>query len=281
MINNSKTINMKHAVITGSSSGIGLGLAKEFLKKGFSVTISGRNIEKLNQATDKLMKEFSAEKISKKKCDVRSSSDIENLWSFAFEQFGKVNIWVNNAGVGQDYIYIKDFNEEPVSQLIDINIKGVINASRIVFNAMEEQGFGAIYNMEGFGSDGRKMQKLSIYGTTKSAVRYFTQSFIKETKDSSVIIGTVSPGMVLTDLYLKPSYENEAEAKRFLNITNILADKVETVTPWLVSKMISNTVHGKSFNWLNSSKVIFRFLSSLVRKRHLISESEIKIKQTV
>jgi len=271
---------MKHAVITGSSSGIGFGLAKEFLNKDFTVTISGRNSDKLDQSANELKNKFPEEKINIKICDVRNSSDIENLWDSAYKRFGRVDIWVNNAGIGQDFIFIKDFSEDSVNQLIDINIKGVIQASRIIFTKMEEQGYGAIYNMEGFGSDGRKMQKLSIYGTTKSAVRYFTRSFVNETKNSSVIIGTVSPGMVLTNLYLKPSYNNEEEAKRFIKITNILADKVETVTPWLVSKMISNTQHGKSFNWLNSAKVISRFLKSLFIKRQLIDESEIKFVKT-
>lgn len=133
--------------------------------------------------------------------------------------------------------------------------------------------------MEGFGSDGRKMVKLIVYGTTKSALTYFTKSLVKETKDSDVLIGLISPGMVITDLFLKPEYDSIEEAKRFLKIANILADTVETVTPWLVQKMINNSKHGASFNWLNTGKVSGRFFSSLFKKRKLISEKDIKIKQ--
>ncbi|NOZ35417.1 MAG: SDR family oxidoreductase [Chlorobi bacterium] len=270
---------MKHAVITGSSSGIGFGLATEFLKNGFSVTISGKNNEKLNSAGENLIKSFSKDSVHIQTCDVRSCSDIENLWNSAKNRFGHIDIWVNNAGTGQDFIFIKDFEEDAINLILDTNIKGVIHASRIIYNKMSEQGFGAVYNMEGFGSDGRKMQKLSIYGTSKSALSYFTKSFIKETKQSSVLIGTISPGMVLTDLFLRPSDRDEKEAKRFLKITNILADKVETVTPWLVNKMINNTTHGKSFNWLNSTKVMTRFISSLFKKRKLLSLADIRIKK--
>jgi len=268
---------MKHAVITGSSSGIGFGLATEFLRKGFSVTISGRNVEKLDRAEENLINNFSADQINKQVCDVRSCSEIVALWDSANKCFGKVDIWVNNAGVGQDYIFVKDFEEEAVNNLIDINIKGTINASRIVYNKMSDQGFGAIYNMEGFGSDGRKMSKLSIYGTTKAALTYFTKSFIKETKSDDVLVGLISPGMVITDLFMRPVYTDRKEAEQFLKIANILADKVETVTPWLVNKMIHNTQHGKSFNWLNSTKVTGRFIMSIVKKRHLIREEDIKI----
>ncbi len=269
---------MKHAVIIGSSSGIGFGLATEFLKRGFSVTISGRNVEKLDRAEENLINNFSAEQINKQVCDVRFCSEIVALWNSANKRFGKVDIWVNNAGVGQDYIYVKDFKEETVNNLIDINIKGTINASRIVYNKMQVQGFGAIYNMEGFGSDGRKMAKLSIYGTTKAALTYFTKSFIKETKNDNVIVSLISPGMVITDLFMRPVYTDRKEAEQFLKIANILADKVETVTPWLVNKMIHNTQHGKSFNWLSSGKVMFRFIKAIFKKRKLITESDINIK---
>lgn len=268
---------MKHAVITGSSSGIGLGTAREFLKNGFSVTISGRNEKKLISALDQLIKEFNEELVLAKVCDVRSSKDIESLWDAAFEQFGRVDIWVNNAGTGQEYKVITDLNENDINDIIDINIKGLIQCSRIVLKRMGSQGFGAIYNMEGFGSDGRKMAKLGVYGTSKSAVTYFTKSLIKETKTGKVIIGLISPGMVITELFLRPTYENEKEAKAFLRIANILADKVETVTPWLVDKMIRNKVHGKRFNWLNNGKAGLRFVRSMFKKRKILSESDITI----
>ncbi len=268
---------MKHVVITGSSSGIGLGLAREFIKVGFSVTVSGRNEDKLKKASAALINDFPEDQVHFMKCDVRSCSDLENLWNSAIDKYGKVDIWINNAGIGQDYIFISEFEEEAVNNLVDINIKGVINASRIVFNKMDKQGIGAVYNMEGFGSDGRKMAKLSIYGTTKSAVSYFTKSFVKETKGSNVIIGLISPGMVITELFLKPKYKDEKEANQFLKIANILADKVETVTPWLVKKIINNTKHGRSFNWLSSQKVMRRFLHSVIKKRNIINKSDINI----
>jgi len=270
---------MKHAVLTGSSSGIGFGMAREFLKSGYSVTISGRNESKLNISTEKLKDEFSSDKVFSKICDVRNPKEIETLWNNSYETFGKIDVWINNAGIGQDYKFVKDLGEIEINDLIDINIKGVIHGSRIVYQMMLEQGFGAIYNMEGFGSDGRKMAKLSVYGTTKSALTYFTKSFVKETKDSKVIIGLISPGMVVTKLFLKPEYNNSGEAKEFLKIANILADKVETVTPWLVQKIIKNRKHGAVFNWLNPWKVTGRFMIAPFKKRELIKESDLTIKE--
>ena len=114
-------------------------MAKEFLKKGFSVTISGRNDDKLKKAADDLINDFSTDQVHMKKCDVRSCSDLENLWNSAYDRFGRVDIWVNNAGIGQDYIFVKEFEEDAINNLIDINIKGVINSSRIIFNKMNNR----------------------------------------------------------------------------------------------------------------------------------------------
>jgi short-subunit dehydrogenase len=270
-------IIMKHAVVTGSSTGIGFGLATEFLVNGFSVTVSSSSPDKLNKAYEQLCSRFPKENIHMQVCDMRSVPDIHTLWDSARERFGKVDIWVNNAGVGQDLKYIHELEEEIVGRIVDVNVKAVINASIIVFNKMREQGFGAIYNMEGFGSDGRKMDKLSVYGTSKAALTYFTESMIKENKHSKVIIGKISPGMVITDMLIKPAFTDQKDAERFLKVTNILGDKVETVTPWLVKKMISNTIHGKSFNWLTNLKASGRFITAPFKKRNLLSESDITI----
>jgi short-subunit dehydrogenase len=267
----------KHAVITGSSAGIGLGLAVEFLKAGYSVCISGRNEQKLTEAENRLKSNFPAEKILAMTCDVRNNDDIRKLWTASTDTFGRTDLWINNAGIGQDYVPVCEIAVDHINDLIDINIKAVIHGTRIVYELMKEQGYGAIYNMEGFGSDGRKMAKLSLYGTTKSALTYFTKSFMKETKDSPVLIGLISPGMVITDLFLKPEYADRKEAERFLKVANILADRVETVCPWLVNKMITNTKHGKSFNWLSNRKAMARFAGSVFKKRKMISESDIQI----
>ena len=102
---------------------------------------------------------------------------------------------------------------------------------------MQAPGSAKIYTFEGFGSDGMTNPGLAIYGATKRAVRYFTQSLVKEYADSPVLIGSLSPGMVPTDLLIYSSRAEDpaiwAKSKR---IMNTLGDKVETVTPWLAER---------------------------------------------
>jgi NAD(P)-dependent dehydrogenase (short-subunit alcohol dehydrogenase family) len=260
----------KHALITGSSRGIGFGLATEFLKNGYKVTISGTTEASTMSAYQKLIKKFPSDNLFSHPCNVTNYEEVEALWNAAFQRFGQIDIWVNNAGVGQANKYFWDMQKEAFDDIININIKGMMWGTKVAFENMQKQGFGAIYNMEGFGSDGRKMKKLSVYGTSKKALNYFTESLIKEAKDTNVIIGLLSPGMVITDLLLDPVDENSPERKQFVKIVNILGDKVETVTPFLVKGMINNRKNGKAIRWLTTAKVFGKFFMSLFRKRKLI-----------
>jgi NAD(P)-dependent dehydrogenase (short-subunit alcohol dehydrogenase family) len=122
-----------------------------------------------------------------------------------------------------------DFWEIPAERIqavVSTNLIGAMYGSKVALRGMLDQGFGGIYNMEGLGSDGRKVDGLALYGTTKSGLRYLDESLARETKGTPVLMGALSPGMVVTDLVTK-QYENRPpedweSAKR---IFNILADR--------------------------------------------------------
>jgi len=125
--------------------------------------------------------------------------------------------------------------------------------------------------MEGFGSNGQTRPGMSIYGTSKAAVHYFSKSLIEETKDTPVLVGTLSPGMVFTDLLLDPLQADPAVRRRSERIFNILADTVDTVTPWLVEQILANQQHGRAIQWLTTRKIIWRFLTAPFSKRDLFA----------
>ena len=87
---------MKNVVITGSTRGIGYAMAKEFLKRGCRVALSGRGETLRKTAREEL--QANEDRYCYVPCDVQKKSDPENLWSVAVEQFGSVDIWINNAG---------------------------------------------------------------------------------------------------------------------------------------------------------------------------------------
>lgn len=263
---------MKIVVITGSTRGIGYGLAEEFLKRGHAVVVSGRRQAGVDQAVAALVANFDADRITGQPCDVSDESQLHDLWQAAVGRFGRVDIWVNNAGIAHSVGMFWEQALEQTTATIQTNVTGMMMASHIAMNGLLAQGGGQIYNMEGFGSDGKQMRpSMAVYGTSKAALRYFTRALSKEAADTPVQVGTISPGMVITDLVLAQYKDDPAELERVKRIFNIIADRVETVTPFLVERMLANDKNGAQIDWLPRSKVIMRFLTAPFNKRDVFT----------
>lgn len=260
----------KNVVITGSTRGIGLAMAKEFLNNGCHVTLSGRN-EKLSEAA-KIELSSVVDSYDYCSCDVSKKEDIQRLWDFSADRWGTIDIWVNNAGVNSPHEYVYNINKFYTDAVIDTNIRGVIYGSQIAAEGMIKQGHGAIYNMEGLGSNNMIQRNTVLYGTSKHALTYFTKGLAKELDKTPIIAGRLSPGMMLTDFITKTPDGKVAaieEDRSFRKIFNILADKPETVAPFLVSRMLSNTKNDIQIEWLSFGKILTRFASSLFKKREI------------
>ena len=173
---------MKTVVITGGTRGIGAVMVRSFLIRGWKVTYCGSTESSVENSRKALMGRFSDEKYLCLKCDVSREDELENLWEKATKTFGKIGIWVNNAGMTNTRASFADLPVSEVRRVIDTNLTGMMLATHLAYNRMNEQGQGAIYNMEGLGSDGRTVPGLIVYGTTKRAVRYFTDAFAREVK---------------------------------------------------------------------------------------------------
>jgi NAD(P)-dependent dehydrogenase (short-subunit alcohol dehydrogenase family) len=258
---------MKSVVITGSTSGIGLGLADAFLARDCTVTISGHSQVNLDKACGILAAKHDKSRILAYLCDVSHYDDVQGLWDAARERFGRIDIWINNAGAGHRETPIWDYSREMIDRLVAANVTGALYGVNVASRGMMEQGFGSIYNMEGLGSSGPVIKGLALYSATKSALASLTTAAAKEVEGTPVIVGGIRPGMVATKL-ITGQYEGHPEEwKRVERIFNILADRVETVTPWLADRVLSNQKNGVRIQWLSRSKVILRFLESPFRRR--------------
>jgi NAD(P)-dependent dehydrogenase (short-subunit alcohol dehydrogenase family) len=266
---------MKFVVITGSTRGIGRGLAEAFLERGHAVVINGRSADSVSRAMAELNERYDPARLLGHPADVTEYMQVEQLWQAAVERFGQVDIWINNAGLGNMYRSAWEQSPDLMQAIVETNLLGVMNGTHLAYNRMCQQDHGAIYNMEGFGSNGRKRIGLTVYGSTKYAVSYYTESLIDEVREagSPVLVGTLSPGMVVTDL-LTDAFDDPAELERSKRIFNILADRPETVTPWLVDEMLANTQQGRSIKWLTQGKIIWRFLTAPFNHRDLFSEED-------
>lgn len=254
----------KTIVVTGSTRGIGHGLAREFMKRGQNVVVCGRSQSAVDSALADLAGDVTAgAKVVGTPCDVTQHDQVQALWDFAKSEFGNVDIWINNAGLSNTRFPIGRLPQDEVDAVPAVNLIGSMNGAQVALKGMTEQGHGDLYNFEGFGSNGMKQMGMSLYGCTKFGVTFFTKSLIKETKDSPVNVGYMSPGIVITDLSLRDRGKMPPERWEFVKkVFNIIADRVETVTPWLADQVLANTEHGARIAWLTRSKSLKRFIMS-------------------
>ena len=265
---------MKTVVITGSTRGIGYGLADAFLERGCAVGICGRTKAGVERAVETLSVKHEAQRVWGQPCDVTQFDQVQALWDAAQAHYGRVDIWINNAGLGHSQGDLCRMPPEEMQEIVQANLVGTIYGAKVALCGMLGQGSGSLYNMEGLGSDGGRVEGLTLYGTTKYAIRYLTKSLVAETRGTPVLVGALSPGMVTTE-FITGRYENRPEDwERAKRIFNILADKVETVTPWLAQKVLANQRTGVRFQWLTKAKVLWRFLAAAFRKRDLFGEGE-------
>lgn len=263
---------MKNIVITGSTRGIGFGLAQAFLMRGCAVMISGRAQNNVHAALEKLRNEFPESNLLGQMCDVREPDQVQALWDCATDAWGSVDIWINNAGTSGSEASIWDLPPEETAAVIDTNILGTIYSCQVAVHGMLNQGSGAIYNMEGMGSDGRMHSGLTTYGTSKYALSYFSRALAKELKDKPIIIGSLRPGMVITALLTDQYRDRPEEFERAKRIFNIIAERVETVTPWLAERMLANTNSGVVLSFSSRWKLSWRFLTAPFNKRDLFKD---------
>jgi len=200
-------------------------------------------------------------------------TDIQNLWNKSIGKWNSIDVWINNAGINAPHEYVYNTDENCVNEILSTNLAGMIYGCQVASKGMINQKSGAIYSMEGLGSNNMIQPKTILYGTTKHALTYFMIGLSKELKGTGVIAGRLSPGMMLTDFITKTpdggvsAIESE---KNFKTIFNILADKPETVAKFFVPKILSNTKNDAHIIWMTNAKAAIRFMTSPFSKRKIL-----------
>ena len=262
---------MKNVVITGSTRGIGLAMALAFLDAGCRVTLSGRG-DTLAGETAATLSPFKDHFIYVP-CDVQNRANLQKLWDVSREHWGTVDIWINNAGRNTPHRLAWETGEAYTRQVISTNILGMVFGSQIAAAEMIRQGQGAIYAMEGLGSNNMIQPKTILYGTTKHALTYFMKGLAGELEGTGVIAGRLSPGMMLTDFITKTPDGDPSEVirdKRFQRVFNILADRPESVAKFFIPRILGNSKNNVRIIWLTKGKAAWRFMTAGIHKRKLI-----------
>jgi NAD(P)-dependent dehydrogenase (short-subunit alcohol dehydrogenase family) len=259
-------------VVTGGARGLGRGLVEAFLARGASVAFCGRT-ESSVAATLRELESFEARLLGSV-ADVARSRDVEELWAKATQRFGGVDVWINNAGTSNAQRPFAELALGDIDGVVQANLIGSMHGARVALAGMLAQGHGHIYNMEGFGSDGATQVGMTIYGSTKRAIRYFTRSLARETRGGPVKIGSLSPGIVVTDLLLDVYQRGDpALFRRKRWLFNLIADPVEVVAPWLAERVLAGPKHGEHIAWMTVPKAMLRAFNPAYHRRDLFGKT--------
>lgn len=182
-------------LITGGSRGIGFATAQAFLDKGARVVICALNPDRLSKAEEQLRQQGEVEAIP---VDLRDFNQVQQFIVRVHKRFGRIDMLVNNAG----YAWSGDFVEQGIDSIdktIDVNVKGVLYATRAVLPIMIEQRSGTLINVSsGAGLSG--YPGLVSYCASKFGVVGFTEALDQEVRSQGIRVFGICPGRVATDM---------------------------------------------------------------------------------
>ena len=186
----------KVAIVTGSSTGIGEAIALAFGREGGDVVLAARSLDKLRSHAEKVR--GSGGRALPVKTDISRLSDVEEMVKKAVQEFGRIDVLVNNAAYTE--ISLKPFHETKPQDWdgeINTTLRGTLNCCWAVLPQMMKQNYGRIINITTAGVK-TGAQYLSLYGASKAAVAQFTKSLAMEMVPYGVLVNAVAPGMVKT-----------------------------------------------------------------------------------
>ena len=187
-------LNNKVVLITGASSGIGEGTARQLAANSARVVLGARRIDKLKEIAADIEKAGGGVRF--RSLDVTDAKDMEAFVAFAETEFGQIDVLVNNAGV-MPLSPLNALKTDEWNWMIDVNIRGVLHGIAAVLPRMEAQGHGQIINVSSIG--GFVVQPTAaVYAATKFAVRAISEGLRKES--DKVRCTCVYPGVVTSEL---------------------------------------------------------------------------------
>ena len=197
----SATLKGKNALVTGSTSGIGLGIAQSLAAQGCNIVMNGfGDAQEIAALQAGIAKEFGV-KVLYHNADMSKPAEIEAMMHFAADKFDTVDILVNNAGI-QHVANIEDFPVEKWDAILAINLSSAFHTTRHALPAMKAKNWGRIINVASAHGLVASAQK-SAYVAAKHGLVGFTKVTALETAHSGITCNAICPGWVLTPLVQK------------------------------------------------------------------------------
>ena len=188
----------KVAIITGGSRGIGYATAEAFLREGATVIITASSQDNAEKAVAKLKAQYPDRTVAGISPDMTSLESVRNEFIIATAKYGCVDILVNNAGVSESTPFLQ-YTEEQFDKVMDLNVKGVFNATRAAVDCMVARGSGVILSTSSMVSISGQPSGFA-YPASKFAVNGLTVSLARELGPKGIRVNAVAPGIIETDM---------------------------------------------------------------------------------
>ncbi len=223
----------KNAIVTGGSRGIGTAICLDLAANGANVALNYRkSATEAQHVVDEIQR--MGRRALAVQADVSSFQDAQRMVQKVLEEFGSLEILVNNAGINWDGVIWK-MTEEQWDAVINIDLKGTFNYCRAVAPIFREQKYGKIVNITSINGMRGKFGQTN-YSAAKAGVIGFTKALAKELGRSNVNVNAVAPGFILTEMY--ETVPEEVKQQALAEIALGRAGKPEEVA-WVVTFLCS------------------------------------------
>jgi 3-oxoacyl-[acyl-carrier protein] reductase len=206
------SLQNKIAIVTGASQGIGKTTAELFSKSGAHVVCIARNEEKIKNLASTISK--NGHSASYNPCDISDGDLFQNTIKSVINDYGKIDILINNAGITRDSLVLRMKNNQ-WDDVLNTNLKGAFYATKSVLRSMMKNKYGRIINITSIvGLQGNSGQ--SNYSASKAGLIGFSQSVAKEVASRGITINCIAPGWIETEMTNDLSQDIKSEIIKYI-----------------------------------------------------------------
>lgn len=224
----------KIAFITGATSGIGQATAERVAKLGYDIVITGRREDRLKSVAAAIEKQYGVKVITL--CfDVRNREACQQGFDSLPQNWKQIDLLVNNAGLASGLEHIQDGDFEDWDKMIDTNVKGVLNITRMITPIMAERNCGQIINIGSIAGI-QVYENGGVYCASKHALHALSQSMRIDLLKHGIRVSEIRPGMVNTEFSTVRFHGDEKRAEGvYTNVTPLSAADIASVIEWIIT----------------------------------------------
>ncbi len=248
----------KNIFITGASGGIGAEIARLCAKRGASLYLFARSLDKLEQLKEELEGEYSS-RVHVYQLDVSDTDEVERVFKRVLGEVQTIDVLVNNAGFGV-FRLAEEASIAEIKGMFSVNVVGLMACTSMVLPVMKAENKGHIINIA---SQAGKIAtpKSSVYSATKHAVLGYTNSLRMEVADSNIFVTAVNPGPIATSFF-----DIADESGTYVKNVQRFMLKPEYVAEKIVNAMLTKKREINLPRWMNTGSVIYALFPNLFER---------------